>query len=85
MSEGALELTVTRTIAAPPEKVWNVLVNRQEEWWCPKPWRAVIDRQDRRPGGACDMTFHGPDGETMRRTASTSPMTRAAASSPPTR
>ena len=65
MSEAGLELSVTRTIAAPPEKVWDVLVNRQEDWWCPKPWRAVIDRQDRRPGGACDMTFHGPDGETM--------------------
>ena len=57
------ELSVTRFIAAPPEKVWDVMVNRQEEWWCPKPWRAEIDHQDRRPMGVCNMTFYGPDGE----------------------
>lgn len=59
------ELSVTRHIAAPPEKVWDTMVNRQEEWWCPTPWRAEIDRVERRPGGRCDMTFHGPDGEKM--------------------
>lgn len=57
------ELSVTRFIAAKPEKVWDIMVNRQEEWWCPKPWRAEFERQDRRPLGACDMTFYGPDGE----------------------
>ena len=57
------ELSVTRFIAAPPAKVWDIMVNRQEEWWCPKPWRAEIDHQDRRPLGACNMTFYGPDGE----------------------
>lgn len=57
------ELSLTRYIDAPPETVWDVMVNRQEEWWCPKPWRAEIDHQDRRPGGRCDMTFYGPDGE----------------------
>jgi uncharacterized protein YndB with AHSA1/START domain len=59
------ELTVTRIIDAPPERVWDVLVNRQEEWWCPAPWRAEIDRQERRAGGRCEMTFYGPDGEKM--------------------
>ncbi len=59
----ANELSVTRFIAAPPAKVWQVMTERQEEWWCPKPWRAEIDRQDKRPLGACDMTFYGPDGE----------------------
>lgn len=57
------ELSVTRYIDAKPADVWTVMVDRQEEWWCPKPWRAEIDRQDRRPLGACNMTFHGPDGE----------------------
>lgn len=63
MPDTAHELSITHYIAAPPEKVWSVMTDRQEEWWCPTPWRAVIERQDRRPGGACDMTFHGPDGE----------------------
>lgn len=59
------ELSVTRYIDAPPAKVWDTMVNRQEEWWCPVPWRAEIDHVERRPGGRCEMTFHGPDGEKM--------------------
>lgn len=59
------ELSVTILIAAPPEKVWDVLVNRQEDWFCPAPWQAKVVEQDRRPGGACRMSFHGPDGEQM--------------------
>ncbi len=63
MTDNAHELSITRFIAAPPEKVWHVMTERQEEWWCPLPWRAKIDRQDRRAGGVCNMTFFGPDGE----------------------
>ncbi|HEY6814266.1 MAG TPA: SRPBCC domain-containing protein [Croceibacterium sp.] len=59
------ELSLTRYIDAPPDKVWDVMANRQEEWWCPVPWRAEIDHQDRRAGGECRMTFYGPDGEVM--------------------
>ena len=59
------ELSLTRTIDAPPEKVWDVMVNRLEEWYCPAPWRAEIDRQERRAGGRCEMTFYGPVGEAM--------------------
>lgn len=65
MAEAPYELSISTFIAAPPEKVWDVLANRQEEWWCPAPWRATVDKQDRRPGGACNMTFRGPDGEEM--------------------
>jgi uncharacterized protein YndB with AHSA1/START domain len=60
----ATELSVTRFIAATPDKVWHVMTDRQEEWWCPKPWYAKVDFQERRVGGRCEMTFHGPDGET---------------------
>lgn len=59
------ELSISRFIDAPPATVWDVLVNRQEEWWCPKPWTITIEQQDRRPGGACAMTMHGPDGGVM--------------------
>ena len=59
------ELSVSCHIDAPPAKVWDAMVNRQEEWWCPVPWRAEIDHQDRRAGGRCEMTFYGPDGEKM--------------------
>lgn len=59
------ELSVTRYIAAPPSTVWDVMANRQNEWWCPTPWRAEVDEQDRRPGGVCRMTMYGPEGEVM--------------------
>ena len=64
MSNIAYELSVTRYSAARPDKVWHVMTDRQEEWWCPRPWYAKVDFQDRRAGGRCEMTFHGPDGET---------------------
>ncbi|MEO6093805.1 MAG: SRPBCC domain-containing protein [Novosphingobium sp.] len=63
MTVAPYELSLTRFIAATPEKVWEVMTARQEDWWCPTPWHAKIDHQDRRPGGRCDMTFYGPDGE----------------------
>lgn len=59
------ELSVTRLIDAPPAGVWDVLANRQAEWWCPAPCRAEIVEQDRRPGGRSAMIMHGPDGEEM--------------------
>ena len=59
------ELSLTRYIDAPPEKVWDVMANRLPEWFCPAPWRAEVARQDRRAGGRCEMTFYGPDGEVM--------------------
>lgn len=59
------ELTVTRFIHASPERVWDVLAHRQEEWWCPAPWRARFDQHEPRAGGRCDMTMYGPDGEIL--------------------
>ncbi|HSG35494.1 MAG TPA: SRPBCC domain-containing protein [Sphingomonadaceae bacterium] len=57
------ELSVTCFIDAPPAKVWDVMANRQEEWWCPKPWRAEFEQLERRAGGASTCTMYGPDGE----------------------
>lgn len=57
------ELSVTRLIAASPEAVWDVLVNRTNEWWCPVPWRAEVDRGERRAGSATHTVMYGPDGE----------------------
>ena len=63
MSEPGFPLTITRFIAAAPAKVWDIMANRQEEWWCPKPWRAVFDKLEKRPGGVSLVTMYGPDGE----------------------
>ena len=59
------ELSMTRTVAARPDKVWDVLANRQEEWWCPKPWTIEMVAQERRPGGRSAMIMRGPEGEEM--------------------
>lgn len=59
------ELSITRHIAASPETVWDAMTNRISEWFCPAPWRADVDRDERRAGGRLDMTFRGPDGEKM--------------------
>ncbi|NNC72874.1 MAG: ATPase [Sphingomonadaceae bacterium] len=62
---GNYELSVTRHIAAPPDKVWKVMTDRQDEWWCPKPWRSETKVMERRAGGRWFGVMHGPDGEEM--------------------
>jgi uncharacterized protein YndB with AHSA1/START domain len=59
------ELSVTRFIAAPLAVVWDTMVNRMNEWWCPRPWRAEVVEQDRRPGGRSAMVMYRPEGEEM--------------------
>jgi uncharacterized protein YndB with AHSA1/START domain len=61
--ENGWALVVTRHIAAPPAKVWQVMTDRMEEWWCPKPWRAEVDSLERRAGGVSNVTMYGPEGE----------------------
>jgi uncharacterized protein YndB with AHSA1/START domain len=62
-AENGWELSITRFIAAPPDKVWHIMTNRIGEWWCPKPWRAEFDKLERRAGGTSNCTMYGPDGE----------------------
>lgn len=57
------ELSVTRLIDAAPDKVWKVMTERTNEWWCPKPWRAEMDFGTRQPGGTSKAVMFGPDGE----------------------
>ncbi len=64
-SENDLELSITRFIAAPPEKVWRMVTEHQSKWWCPLPWRAEVIEQDWRAGGRSAMMFKGPEGEEM--------------------
>ncbi len=57
------ELAVTRVIDATPGKVWQVMTERANEWWCPKPWRAEVDFGSRKAGCATRTVMYGPDGE----------------------
>lgn len=65
MTDTPMTLSVTRFIAAPPERVWQVMTERMAEWWCPAPWRVELTDMDWRAGGRCNMIMRGPDGEEM--------------------
>lgn len=62
-ADNGWELSVTRLIGAPPEKVWAIMTERLTEWWCPLPWTTEIIEQDWRSGGRSAVVMHGPDGE----------------------
>lgn len=57
------ELSISRFIAAPPDVVWDAMTNRQDEWWCPRPWRSETKQLDRCAGGRWLAMMFGPDGE----------------------
>ncbi|RZF64071.1 ATPase [Sphingomonas populi] len=62
MSEGN-DLSITRLIDAPVDRVWSIVTERLTEWWCPKPWTTEIVELDWRAGGRSAMVMHGPNGE----------------------
>jgi uncharacterized protein YndB with AHSA1/START domain len=59
------ELSVERRIDAPVEDVWRTMIDRFDEWFCPRPWRAEARDIEWRPGGRSLVVMHGPDGEEM--------------------
>ncbi len=62
-ADNGWELSVTRHIVAPPDKVWHIMTERLTEWWCPRPWTTEIIEQDWRAGGRNATLMHGPNGE----------------------
>lgn len=56
------ELSITRFIDAPPEKVFKVWVERLGEWWAPKPYTTPFVEIDWRPGGRAITNMRAPDG-----------------------
>ena len=57
------ELSISRFIAAPPDRVWQAMTDRQDEWWCPLPWRNETKLLERRAGGRWLGVMNGPGGE----------------------
>jgi uncharacterized protein YndB with AHSA1/START domain len=56
--------TFERRFDAPLSKVWEAWTKSEllEQWWAPKPWRAVTQSFDFREGGRWDYYMLGPDG-----------------------
>src|SRR4051812_24370477 len=60
-------LTLTRSIAAPPEKVYRCWTDPEvlKRWFAPRPYETPHAELDVRPGGANLIVMRGPDGPEM--------------------
>lgn len=59
------KVKVTREFAAPLSKVWAAWTQREllDQWWAPKPWKAITKKMDFREGGHWLYVMAGPEGE----------------------
>ncbi len=62
--EGPHELSLTRIIDAPPEKVFRAWTDPAlvVQWFTPPPFITISAELDVRPGGSSLITMRGPDG-----------------------
>jgi uncharacterized protein YndB with AHSA1/START domain len=58
------ELTLTRVIVAPREKVYRAWTEPEllKQWFTPRPWTTPVVETDVRPGGSTFILMRGPDG-----------------------
>ena len=61
------ELTLTRLIDAPREKLYRAWTEPAllKQWFAPLPWTTPHAELDVRPGGASTVTMRSPDGNDM--------------------
>lgn len=59
------KIYVTREFDAPIDLVWKAWTTREmlDEWWAPKPWKAITVSMDLRNGGRWHYYMQGPEGE----------------------
>ncbi|MFZ4545236.1 MAG: SRPBCC family protein [Saprospiraceae bacterium] len=59
------QLRLKRSFNAPREAVWRAWTEPAllEQWWAPKPWKAVSKSMDFREGGSWLYCMTGPEGE----------------------
>ena len=58
------KIFISREFTAPVEMVWKAWTESEllEQWWAPKPWKAVSKTMDFREGGFWLYYMLGPDG-----------------------
>ena len=58
------KINVVREFDAPVEKVWRAWTEREllDQWWAPRPWKAVTQSMNFREGGTWLYYMEGPDG-----------------------
>jgi len=59
------ELTLTRLIAAPREKLFRAWTEPEllKRWFTPRPWTTPVVETDVRPGGSNYFLMRGPEGQ----------------------
>lgn len=59
------KLTVVRSFHAPVDRVWEAWTTAEilDQWWAPKPYKAVTKSLDFRPGGRWLYAMTAPDGK----------------------
>ena len=59
------KLRVVREFDAPVEQVWKAWTESKllDQWWAPKPWKAITKSMDFREGGLWLYYMQGPGGE----------------------
>lgn len=59
------QIIIQRAFEAPCEKVWQAWTTPEilDQWWAPKPWKAVTKSFDFSPGGHWHYAMQGPAGE----------------------
>jgi len=64
VDEAKKTVSVVREFDAAPEVVWKAWTQPEllDQWWAPKPWKAVTQSMDFREGGKWNYYMQGPDG-----------------------
>jgi uncharacterized protein YndB with AHSA1/START domain len=59
------KITVVKEFDADVEQVWKAWTTREQldNWWAPKPWKAVTKKMDFKEGGTWLYKMAGPNGE----------------------
>jgi uncharacterized protein YndB with AHSA1/START domain len=59
------KVKVTREFAAPLSKVWAAWTQSEllDQWWAPKPWKAITKKMEFKEGGHWLYVMAGPEGE----------------------
>ena len=59
------ELSITRLIDAPPQKLFRAWTEPAllPDWFCPRPWKVSHAEMDVRPGGSSLIVMRGPEGQ----------------------
>lgn len=59
------KIDVAREFVAPVEKIWQAWTDPKllDQWWAPKPWKAVTKTKNFKEGGYWLYSMEGPAGE----------------------